>query len=148
MKDVHTLGSATYHQWITPEQFGARFGAADSDIQTVVSWITSKGFQMTRVSKSKTLIEFSGTFGQISEAFHTAIHRYEVNGELHYANATDPQIPEALAGIVRGLSPLHDFHARPRTSRSSYKKNHSGLRVDWSQRNILWSRPGRLRHAV
>jgi hypothetical protein len=113
MKDVHTLGSATYHQWITPEQFGARFGAADSDIQTVVSWITSKGFQMTRVSKSKTLIEFSGTFGQISEAFHTAIHRYEVNGELHYANATDPQIPEALAGIVRGLSPLHDFHAKP-----------------------------------
>jgi hypothetical protein len=113
MKDVHALGSATYHQWITPEQFGTRFGAADSDIQTVAHWITAKGFRVTRVSKGKTLIEFSGTFGQVREAFHTAIHRYEVNGELHYANATDPRIPEALAGIVRGISPLHDFHAQP-----------------------------------
>ena len=113
MQDVHNLGSATYHQWITPEQFGARFGAADSDIHTVTSWINAKGFQVTRVSKGKTLIEFSGTVGQIGDAFHTTIHRYEVNGELHYANATDPQIPEALAGIVRGISPLHDFRAKP-----------------------------------
>jgi subtilase family serine protease len=114
MKDVHALGSATYHQWITPEQFGTRFGAADSDIQTVAHWITAKGFQVTRVSKGKTLIEFSGTFGQVREAFHTAIHRYEVNGELHYANATDPRIPEALAGIVRGSLRCMTFTLSPR----------------------------------
>src|SRR5579863_2485646 len=113
LHDVHTSGSATYHQWVTPQQFGARFGPADADIQAVSAWLSAKGFQVTRVSKGKMLIEFSGDVGQVNEAFHTQIHRYEVNGELHYANANDPQIPEALAGIVRGISPLHDFRAKP-----------------------------------
>ncbi|MGO9086092.1 MAG: protease pro-enzyme activation domain-containing protein [Terriglobales bacterium] len=113
LRDVHTSGSAAYHQWITPQQFGFRFGPADSEIQAVSAWLSAKGFQVARVSKGRTLIEFSGVVGQVNEAFHTQIHRYEVNGELHYANARDPQIPEALSRVVRGISPLHDFHARP-----------------------------------
>lgn len=115
LKDVHTLGSANYHQWITPEEFGTMFGSFDSDIQAVSSWLGAQGFQVTRVSKGKTLVEFSGTLGQANAVFHTAIHRYEVNGELHYANSTDPQIPAALAGIVAGISGLNDFHAKPAT---------------------------------
>lgn len=113
LKDVHTSGSAAYHQWIAPQQFGARFGPAESDIQAVSSWLSAKGFQIARVSKGETLIEFSGVIGQVNVAFHTEIHRYEVNGELHYANATDPEIPLALSGIIGGISALHDFHAKP-----------------------------------
>ena len=114
MQDVHTPGSATHHQWLTPEEFGARFGPADSDIQQVSGWLTGMGFQVAGTSKGKTLIEFSGTVGQVNQAFHTQIRKYAVNGEVHYANATDPQIPEALAGIVRGVSSLNDF--RPRSN--------------------------------
>ena len=113
LNDLHSRNSAIYHQWIAPQQFGARFGPADSDIQVVSGWLRTNGFQVTRVSESKTLLEFSGVVGQVNQAFHTQIHRYEVNGELHYANATDPQIPEALAGIIGGISSLHDFRAKP-----------------------------------
>jgi len=113
MQDVHTIGSPTYHKWLTPQQFGERFGPDDSDVQAVSDWLNAKGFQVAGVSKAKTLIEFSGSVGQVNEAFHTRIHGYQVNDELHDANASDPQIPEALSGIVRGLSPLNDFHARP-----------------------------------
>jgi hypothetical protein len=113
LNEVHGRGSQQYHHWLTPEQFGTRFGPSDSDIQVVCEWLSTKGFQTGRVSKAKTLIEFSGTIGQINDAFHTQIHRYAVNGELHYANASDPQIPEALSKIVRGISPLNDFYAKP-----------------------------------
>jgi hypothetical protein len=113
LKDAHALGSATYHRWITPVDFGTRFGPLDSDAQVVSGWLSAKGFQVARLSKGKTFIEFSGNLGQIGEAFHTQIRRYKVDGELHYANATDPQIPEALAGIVGGISALHDFRAKP-----------------------------------
>src|ERR1700689_1706308 len=115
MKDVHTRGLAGYHQWLSPQQFGARFGPADSDIQQVSGWLSGMGFQVAGTSKGKTLLEFSGTVGQVNQAFHTQIRKYAINGELHYANATDPQIPEALAGIVRGVSALNDF--RPRSNR-------------------------------
>ena len=29
----------------------------------------------------------------VKQAFHTPIHKYTVNGEDHWANASDPQIP-------------------------------------------------------
>jgi hypothetical protein len=113
MQDVHNKDSAIYHHWLSPEEFGDRFGPADSDIQQASDWLSGLGFQVAGVSKGKTLIEFSGTVGQVNNAFHTQIRKYAVNGELHFANATDPEIPKALAGIVRGVSALNNFHPKP-----------------------------------
>jgi hypothetical protein len=113
LHDVHTRGSTTYHQWLTPEQFGEQFGPAEADLQTAAGWLRSKGFNVARVTKSKQFIEFSGTAGQLREAFHTQIHEYDVAGERHYANASEISIPAALAPLVSGVSPLNNFHAQP-----------------------------------
>jgi subtilase family serine protease len=113
LSDAHTPGSASYHQWLTPEEFGSRFGARDEDTQVVTNWLESQGFTVARVAKGKTLIEFSGTAGQIRTALHTEIHRYNVQGETHYANASEIKIPAALAPLVGGFSPLNDFYAKP-----------------------------------
>ncbi len=51
--------------------------------------------------------------GQVREAFHTEIHQYLVNGKQHIANASDPQVPAALASVVVGFTALHDFMPRP-----------------------------------
>jgi len=58
-------------------------------------------------------IEFSGTAGQVRDAFHAEIHQYNVNGETHYANAGDVKIPAAIAPLISGVSPMNDFRARP-----------------------------------
>ncbi|MGH9612533.1 MAG: protease pro-enzyme activation domain-containing protein, partial [Bryobacteraceae bacterium] len=58
--------SPEYHRWLTPEQFGQRFGPADQDIQTVTFWLRSHGFHVNNVAKGRTVIEFSGTAGQVS----------------------------------------------------------------------------------
>jgi subtilase family serine protease len=106
--------SANYHKWLTPQQFGEQFGPADQDIQTITSWLQSNGFQVGAVSHGRTLIDFSGTAGQVQLAFHTAIHRYVLaNGEQHWANSTDPAIPVALAPVVVGVNKLNDFHPKP-----------------------------------
>jgi hypothetical protein len=101
--------SANYHKWLTPEEFGERFGAADQDIQTVTSWLGVHGFKVARVSKGRTVIEFSGTAGYVQEAFHTSVHKYIRNGEQHWANASDPLIPTALTPLVAGIHTLHNF---------------------------------------
>ena len=112
LHDVHTPGSSRYHQWLAPEQFGERFGPADSDIQAAVGWLSSRGFSVRGVSKSKRLIEFSGTAGELREAFHTQVHEYRIGGESHYANADEISIPAALAPLVHGISPLNNFRAQ------------------------------------
>jgi subtilase family serine protease len=108
--------SPQYHQWLTPEQFGARFGAADQDLNTVAVWLQSHGFVVHGTAKGKGTIEFSGNAGQVSEAFHTAIHRFVVNGEEHWANTASPSIPAALAPLVGGISTLNNFRLQTRAT--------------------------------
>src|SRR5579884_3622665 len=98
-----------YHQWLTPQEFGARFGASDADIATITGWLQSQGFTVNNVYNGKTLIEFSGTAAQVQQTFHTEIHQFVVNGQEHWANASDPQIPAALAPTVVGVATLHNF---------------------------------------
>ncbi len=109
---MHTPGSPNYHQWLTPDQFGAQFGPSDQDVATIASWLGSHGFTVTRVNPGKGTLEFSGDVGQLREAFHTQIHKFVVNGETHYANANDPQIPAALAPVIGGFASLNNFHPR------------------------------------
>ena len=101
--------SSSYHVWLTPQEFGERFGVADSDLVAVVNWLKASGFQVTQISAGRTVIEFSGTVGQIRQAFQTSIHRYVIDGEEHWANSSDPSIPSSLAPVVAGIDSLHDF---------------------------------------
>ncbi len=105
--------SPNYHMWLTPEQFGQQFGPADADIQAVTDWLGSQGFQVSRVAAGRTVIEFSGTAGAVRQAFHTEMHKFTVNGEEHWANASDPQIPAALTPVVAGLASLNNFPKKP-----------------------------------
>lgn len=109
--------SASYHAWLTPQQFGAQFGPADSDIQALKSWLSSQGFSNLQVNSGKTLLTFDGTAGQIRNAFHTDIHRLNVNGKEHFANMQDPQVPAAFAAVVAGIHGLHNFHPQPQLKR-------------------------------
>ncbi len=109
MEQQQDASSPNYHAWLTPQQFGQQFGPADADIQTITSWLESHGFTVNRVSNGRTVIEFSGTAGQVRDAFHTEIHRYNVNNEDHWANASDPQIPTALTPVVAGIDSLYNF---------------------------------------
>jgi subtilase family serine protease len=105
--------SPRYHEWLTPRQFGERFGASQQDLDVVANWLQDRGFQVNAVAEGRRSIEFSGTARQVEDAFQTEIHNYEVNGERHVANAVDISIPEALAPVVGGIVSLHDFPVHP-----------------------------------
>jgi hypothetical protein len=112
LAEQHAPGSANFHKWLTPDEFGKRFGPSDQDIATVQTWLASKGFNVLKVSPGKLTMEVSGSVAQLRSAFHTQIHQYVVNGETHYANASDPQIPSALAPVVGGFVSLNNFRPR------------------------------------
>ncbi|MGI9072818.1 MAG: protease pro-enzyme activation domain-containing protein [Bryobacteraceae bacterium] len=105
--------SPNYHKWLTPQQFGEQFGPSAQDIQVVISWLQSHGFQVGRVATARTLIEFSGTARLVEESFHTPIHKFVINGKEHWANINDQQLPAALAPVVAGVATLHNFQKRP-----------------------------------
>jgi subtilase family serine protease len=106
LQDPH---SGKYHQWLTADEMGTKFGPAQQDIETVSQWLSLHGFQVNTVHKNGLTIDVSGTAGQVREAFHTEIHKYVVNGKQHIANVSDVQIPAAMAPVVAGFVALHNF---------------------------------------
>ena len=111
--DLQNPNSPSYRKWLTPAQFGSRYGISDTDLTTVTGWLQSQGFKVENVPAARTFIIFSGNLAQIQQAFNTVIHRYLVNGEMHLANSVDPQIPAALAPVIAGVSRLNDFRPKP-----------------------------------
>ncbi|MBV8632440.1 MAG: Ig-like domain repeat protein, partial [Silvibacterium sp.] len=109
---LHTPGSSSFHKWLTPDQFGKQFGPSDQDAATVQAWLSSHGFSVTKVNAGRQSIEFSGNVSQFRNTFHAQIHKYAVNGETHYANAADPQIPAALAPVIGGFAALNNFRIK------------------------------------
>ena len=106
----HDPKSAQFHHWLTPAQFGAQFGVADSDIAAVTSWLVSQGFTVNAVYPNKTQIDFSGTAAQVRQAFHTQENIYTINNVKHLSNSSDISIPSALKSVVAGVMGLNDFH--------------------------------------
>ena len=128
LDDQQDKASANYHKWLTPDEFGIQFGPSDQDVQLVTGWLQSHGFQVNRITHGRSVIEFSGVEAQVEAALHTQIHKYLVNGEEHWANGNDPQIPAALAPAVAGVWTLHDFRKKPQLVIASQQVSASTVR--------------------
>src|SRR5260370_2073022 len=131
--------SPKYHKWLTPAQFADRFGLSRADIGKVTDWLQSQGLSVTRVANSRNQVFFEGTVAQVESAFHTEIHNYLVDGELHYANASEPAVPAALAGMTLGLHNLHNFQPKPRIKvrKTMFNEIHSHLTSHVSGNHFL-----------
>jgi subtilase family serine protease len=105
--------SPDYQNWLTPEQYGDRFGLSENDFGMVRSWIEASGFAIEGEARARNWILFSGTVADIGQAFHVELHRLDLNGEAHFANTAEIQIPAALAGIVAGVRGFDDFRPKP-----------------------------------
>jgi len=106
-------GSADYHRWLTPEQYAARFGVAQADIDKITAWLTSQNLSVVSVARGRNAIAFSGNVRAVESAFHTEIHKYVVNGENHFANASEPSVPTAFSAVVGAIHGLNDFRLKP-----------------------------------
>ena len=107
--------SKNYHNWLTPEAYADRFGVSQGDIHAIVEWLQSQSLTVTSVARARNAVAMSGTAEQIGSAFKTEIHIYQVDGETHYGNSTEPSLPAAMQGVVQGIHGLHDFRLKARS---------------------------------
>lgn len=104
-----------FHRWLTPREFGARFGAAAEDVERVSAWLSTHGLTVIGPNEGRTVILFSGRLADVARALQTEFRNVDWNGEPHVSNATVPSLPRELAGAVGGIVALDDFRrARPR----------------------------------
>jgi subtilase family serine protease len=110
--------SPDYQNWLTPEQYGERFGLSENDLAAISSWLQSSGFAVEQVARARNWITFNATADQIARVFHVELHHVEVDGQAHFANISDAWIPASLAGVVDSIRGLDDFRPEPHRVKS------------------------------
>ena len=108
IREQQNPSSSEYQQWLTPEEFGDRFGLSRGDESKLTAWLASQGLDVV-TSRARSSLEIHGTAEHVSMALGTQFHKFAVAGQTRFAAVPEPSVPEALAEIVAGFVGLDDF---------------------------------------
>ncbi|HJZ95294.1 MAG TPA: protease pro-enzyme activation domain-containing protein, partial [Candidatus Solibacter sp.] len=112
LRELQDPASPNFHKWLTPDEFGGRFGVSNENLTRVADWLQSEGFTVNALARGRGWIDFSGTVAQVQKAFHTEIHRFRIGKEAHIAPASPPSIPAELEHLIAGIRGLDDFYMK------------------------------------
>jgi subtilase family serine protease len=99
---VSDPSSIYYRQFLTPDEVGLRFGPAQGDIASTVSFLTSQGLTVDEVSKNGFVITAEGTAAQVEQAFQTqlvTVNRVDGSGSYR-TNLTTLEAPSSIASKI------------------------------------------------
>ena len=112
LSDQQDRTSPRYHHWLTPAQYGRRFGVSDATFTAVAGWLKASGLTLGTLPPGRGHLTFFGSKAQIEGALSTRIHLFNVQGERHYANVSDPMVPAVLKTAISAIRGLNDFHPK------------------------------------
>jgi kumamolisin len=95
--------SALYGHYLTPDEFGARFGANAANYEFLRNWAQSVGLGVGPRLSSRAEISLSGTAGQFAALFGTHFMRFPTARGDGYTVTNAPRLPAELQGRVDGV---------------------------------------------
>lgn len=113
LTQLQDQASPNHYKWLTPEQYADRFGASPADIAQITGWLQGQGLTVIRAARGRNFVVFKGTAAQVQAALHVEIHKFLVDGEMHYANVNEPSVPVAIQSFTIGFFGLDDFKLKP-----------------------------------
>jgi kumamolisin len=117
LKSVSTPGDPQYRQFLTAEQFVARFAPTPSEVAKVVASLTQ--YNLSVEQTTATTLKVTGLPGAMEQAFAVKLHSYQVPAQGNAAGYTfhaplqRATIPSDIAGSVAavvGLDSRPSFH--------------------------------------
>ena len=101
---VSTPGDALFHQYVTPQEFAARYGADAADYAALKEWAATVGLKVSQESVARTVLGLRGTAGQMQTIFKTQLNRYRgPDGAEFYSASFSPTIPNEIASKVSSV---------------------------------------------
>ncbi len=118
-----------YGKFVTPAQFGARFGARAGDYLALRQWALANGLAVGPATHSRTTLSVAGPVATIERLFATRIATFRTpSGQAGFAPAVPPSMPDEIAPMVTGViglastkhfAPLYRLPAGPRPQGAS-----------------------------
>ena len=109
---VSTPGSPLYHRFLTPQQFGSRFGASRAAVRALAAHLRSAGLSVGHATANGLLLPVSGSVTRVDGALHTRLARYRLaNGTSGWAASAPAFLPSSVAGTVSSVVGLDSMLA-------------------------------------
>ena len=119
LEDVQDPASPNYHQFLTQDEYNARFAPAVEDEQAVVSHLEANGLAVTDRFPNRLLVGASGSVAAIERAFGVQLRAVQFRGRRHFAAQAEPVLSVPLARVITGVSGLDDLSTMQPRSRPS-----------------------------
>lgn len=92
LTQVYDPSNPLYRQFLTVEDFTARFGPSQADYDAAIQFAEAHGLKVVGTSRNRLNVDLSGTVANIEEAFHLTmgIYLHPTEGRLFYAPDREP----------------------------------------------------------
>ena len=110
LKSLYTPGDPQFHQFLSADEFVARFAPADADVAKVIAALAK--YRLAAQQTTATTLKVTGLPTDMERAFSVSLHNYEVPahgnvaGYTFHAPLTPPTIPPEISASVAGIMGL------------------------------------------
>jgi kumamolisin len=115
---ISTKGSSSFHQFLTTEEFQARFAPSAADVAAITASLSKFGLTVTQ--SSTTTLSVTGSTAALERAFSVSLHQFNVAGHgttpgYSFHRPTGPAtVPADIAPLVHAVVGLDSSpHFRP-----------------------------------
>ena len=126
LSDVYDPGSSSFHKFLTPTEFTAKFGPSQAQYDAVVQFAVSNGFTVTGGSRDAMDVQVKGPVSAVESAFHVRMMTYQHPTENRVFFAPDSEPTTDLSFSLWHVSGLDNYSIPHRLleSRSDYAAAH------------------------
>ena len=103
---VSDPSSSSYHRFIDPAEFRARYQPSRTTVADVSDWLRASGLSVTGVERAARYVTATGTAADAEKAFATELHTFSRHGDTFRAPASRATVPGSVASKVLGVSGL------------------------------------------
>jgi hypothetical protein len=109
LAQLYDPASPAFHQYLTPQEFTARFGPTESDYAAVKNFAQTNGLSITATYGNRLVLDVAGPATAVEKAFQITLHTYRHPTEARdfFAPDTEPRVDAALP--VTGISGLNNY---------------------------------------
>ncbi|MGD0648030.1 MAG: S53 family serine peptidase [Acidobacteriaceae bacterium] len=126
LSDVYDPSSASFHKFLTPTEFTAKFGPSQAQYDAVVQFAVSNGFTVTGGSRDAMDVQVKGPVSAVESAFHVHMLTYQHPTENREFYAPDAEPTTDLSFELWHISGLDNYSIPHRLleKRSDYAAAH------------------------
>jgi Pro-kumamolisin, activation domain/Viral BACON domain len=113
LEDIYNPASPNYRHFLTPDRFASSFGPSSEDYQKVIDFAKSHGLVIKGTHPNRTLLDVSGSVGDIEKAFHVhmLVYQHPVEARTFFAPDVEPSLDlDTPVLMINGL----DNYVKPR----------------------------------